>query len=701
MTGPSVFLVLAWCGGIFFGDHVLLSRTAAVFAAVLFLFAAIGCRRRRRTALVFLGALLFVCGSVRLDYSDGQYAALSHGLVGERIAATGVVEEKKASYVTDRGKNTRYLFRLHTVRRPGGAEENAAGALWLTLHGETDYAAGTALTVQTKVKALEYYKNFGLYDSRHRDRRLAVIGSAYGEEKDVSAVAATAGWQAQLRRIRDGLTERFAAFLTAQEACVLASLLFGGHYEELAPELVESFAVTGLIHILSVSGSHVVLLFAVIRILGGAAGLRPLPQFAVAALAVFVYSALAEFTGPVVRAALMGSLCALSTVVKREYGGIHSLSLAVFVMTLADPYLLFDLSFRLSCGAAAGIILFRPRLLPFCRFLPSAAAAALAVCLSAQILLVPLLLAEFSSLPVYSFLANVTVGTVLDAVIVLGLLAAAAAYVLPVAATPLLWLIKILLNAAVGANYVIASLPGSRLWHGALPWFAVVAYYLFVAALLAAPYRKRLLLAGGVLLFSFSLAAWAAQGERTICVFDVGSDRATCRVDAEGNAALWYNRSRWSSPVRSQAVLAPALRHAGVFQLRELHVGGFEAERTAAQLGRAFACQAERIHIRTELTAPLRLTESKTPYYLCASAAAVPEMAALLEIRSCGGGDGLPAAAALIVSAAPEEERRCAAWRRAAARAGIPFFSPAVDGEIIAEEKAGIWKIRTYGGETF
>ena len=325
--------------------------------------------------------------------------------------------------------------------------------------------------MQTKVKALEYYKNFGLYDSRHRDRRLAVIGSAYGEEKDVSAVAATAGWQAQLRRIRDGLTERFAAFLTAQEACVLASLLFGGHYEELAPELVESFAVTGLIHILSVSGSHVVLLFAVIRILGGAAGLRPLPQFAVAALAVFVYSALAEFTGPVVRAALMGSLCALSTVVKREYGGIHSLSLAVFVMTLADPYLLFDLSFRLSCGAAAGIILFRPRLLPFCRFLPSAAAAALAVCLSAQILLVPLLLAEFSSLPVYSFLANVTVGTVLDAVIVLGLLAAAAAYVLPVAATPLLWLIKILLNAAVGANYVIASLPGSRHTTSSLPLF--------------------------------------------------------------------------------------------------------------------------------------------------------------------------------------------------------------------------------------
>lgn len=78
-----------------------------------------------------------------------------------------------------------------------------------------------------------------------------------------------------LQALRQALTGRYEAVLGESYAPVLASLLFGGHYDELPPGLLESFSTTGLIHILSVSGSHVALLLAVIQLMGRALGLRP------------------------------------------------------------------------------------------------------------------------------------------------------------------------------------------------------------------------------------------------------------------------------------------------------------------------------------------------------------------------------------------------------------------------------------------
>ena len=89
-------------------------------------------------------------------------------------------------------------------------------------------------------------------------------------------------------------------------------------------------------------------------------------------------------------------------------------------MLLYSPYLFFDLSFRLSCSASAGIVLCYKRIttiLRFCRIF-----AKLPVCLSVSSgprRAPPL--GAFFSFPVYSLLANVVVAPVLDLVMVLGL----------------------------------------------------------------------------------------------------------------------------------------------------------------------------------------------------------------------------------------------------------------------------------------
>lgn len=110
------------------------------------------------------------------------------------------------------------------------------------------------------------------------------------------AVTAPPGrWEAFLQDLRQALTGRYEVILGETYAPVLASLLFGGHYEDLPPGLLESFSTTGLIHILSVSGSHVALLLAVIQLMGRALGLRPRSLFCISVTFLFLYGALADF----------------------------------------------------------------------------------------------------------------------------------------------------------------------------------------------------------------------------------------------------------------------------------------------------------------------------------------------------------------------------------------------------------------------
>lgn len=231
-------------------------------------------------------------------------------------------------------------------------------------------AVGNTLQITGQSRPLTYYKNDGMYDARRRDREKNVWLRLFAKAgRDVRLLEEPAGVRAFLQDLRKALTRRYDAVLGTDYGPVLSSLLFGGHYDELPPGLLESFSTTGLIHILSVSGSHVALLLAVLQVIGRAFGLRGRP-FILSAAFLLLYSALADFTSPVVRASIMGSLSAFSLTARRDYGAGHALALAVTGMLLYSPYLFFDLSFRLSCSASAGIVLFYKRIargLSFCR----------------------------------------------------------------------------------------------------------------------------------------------------------------------------------------------------------------------------------------------------------------------------------------------------------------------------------------------
>ncbi|MCI1750741.1 MAG: ComEC family competence protein [Megasphaera cerevisiae] len=659
-------------------------------------------RRYPQAACIAVAAAFFFAGAGRLQLAADTYEALPHYVAGADLQLQGVIKEQRNSFMSEKGEMTRYVMALEGFSYVGDRKfRPAGGSMYITIPAEPIYEPETNISLTATVQPIRYYRNSGMYDARHRDKEQSVFIKAYTEDRrSLRLLREPQGWRHWLYRLRETMTERFLTILSRDSAHILSSLLFGGHYEELPPDLIESFSITGLIHILSVSGSHIALLLAAVQLIGQAVGLKKNLLFIVSAGVVLFYGALSAFTAPVVRASVMGLICAYSLVARRDYTGIHALALAVLAMVLYSPYIVFDLSFRLSCGASAGIVLLQGRICRRLSFLPAFIRSGLAVCISAQLLLLPVLFSNFSSFPVYSFFANLTVGPVLDVVILLGLAAAVAGCICLPLAQGMLWIIKPLLALAVNGNYFIAALPYSRYWAGAFSLTDNMVWYLCIGAVFFSAIRRRLLAAAGILFFlSLAWQQWY-KPEAVVYIFDVGKDKATCVVHNDRSVYLWYNKSQWANPEQVACVLTPALRYQGIFRLTQCTVTGHEPERTGKQIAAAFEL-AQPCGYPSAASQPAVVVPGDIPYYLYGEP---PEkkmpVRPCLEIQSLNGrGKVFPVwAAVLIIHRGSSRDEAYTEWMENADVYDITCFSPGQDGQITGIYRNGQWTFSTYGG---
>jgi competence protein ComEC len=183
----------------------------------------------------------------------------------------------------------------------------------------------------------------------------------------------------------------------------------------------------------------------------------------------------------------MAALAATAVVLARPAGTLRLLSLAVTVMMLVDPLLVWSVGWWLSVGATAGIaVLAAPLALRLPG--PRPLAEALAVTVAAQIGVAPVSVSVFGGLPLASVPANLLAVPVAGPLMVWGLPAGVLAGVAP-ALAPVLHLPTrlavrwIALVARTGAAAPLGDVGG--------PGLAVAAGAVGAAALVRAIWRRR------------------------------------------------------------------------------------------------------------------------------------------------------------------------------------------------------------------
>lgn len=138
------------------------------------------------------------------------------------------------------------------------------------------------------------------------------------------------------------------------DAAGFAIALLIGDTDGLDYETDTSFKISGISHVVAVSGFHVTVLFSLVYLLVG----KKRYLAAVIGLPVlFFFAAVAGFSGSTMRACLMHSLMIISLLIDQEYDPPTALGFAVLVMLAANPWAVTNVGLQLSVGCMIGIML--------------------------------------------------------------------------------------------------------------------------------------------------------------------------------------------------------------------------------------------------------------------------------------------------------------------------------------------------------
>ncbi|MHA8080487.1 ComEC/Rec2 family competence protein [Aquirufa regiilacus] len=195
----------------------------------------------------------------------------------------------------------------------------------------------------------------------------------------------------------------------------VADAMFLGMGSTIDFETRQSYAALGAIHILSVSGMHVGLLYLGLQfLLGFLLRFRPWgPRFyfGLIMLVLWSYAALSGFSAPVLRSAWMFSVLLFAQIFRLRTHPVNVWAFSGFVLLVIQPMDLFQVGFQLSYAAVLGLILFQRPLASLWSpkyWLLKQSWELTCVAISAQVLTWPLIIYYFHQFPnpLYFFLLN-------------------------------------------------------------------------------------------------------------------------------------------------------------------------------------------------------------------------------------------------------------------------------------------------------
>ena len=197
----------------------------------------------------------------------------------------------------------------------------------------------------------------GMKDSNsYRSRGIFLIGSQNGEAKIVSGEKRIRFLPARLsRHAREILSK-----CLPEDAFPFAQALMLGDTSELDYVTTTSFSVSGVRHLVAVSGLHAAILYGLLMAITGR------QRYVTALLgipAMIVFAGMAGFTPSVSRATIMICLMMLAGVLDRDYDTATELAFACLVLMMVNPMIIGSGSYQMSVVSVVGILVFSPKIL--------------------------------------------------------------------------------------------------------------------------------------------------------------------------------------------------------------------------------------------------------------------------------------------------------------------------------------------------
>ncbi|MDX8405028.1 MAG: DNA internalization-related competence protein ComEC/Rec2, partial [Mariprofundus sp.] len=595
---PLLWPVAAWVSGLALSRGDMLSPVASALL-LAFLFLLLLLLRRKIPALLLIVAALWGSADLLLD---ARSVAVHQSWLNNPVSSSAVIHRIQRS-------PTHLRLQLQQIRRDDSQTLNGSALLYI-YRGHTDkpqprLQAGDRIHFRAVWHRPHNQLNPGRFDYQAWcfDQHIALLGSVRGDLQRLAREPSL------LERGRERIATALN-LLPADRAGVLRALLLADR-SQLPVAVNNAFAATGTAHLLAISGMHMGMAAAwgmaliwwlltrkekwivclPVRTLAMLAGL----------LTAAAYALIAGWPLPAVRAAIMLAAAVLALSLSARNAPMNILLAALALILLCDPTAIGSLSLWLSFTATAALLLWarhsqlstKTETTPensghFLRLL-QAGKALLWISLIATLATLPITLAAFGRLPVYSLPANLLL------VPLYGLLVMPTALLAELAALlHLEWLAGLLMQAAGlavqgGAELLawIMTWPAASTWAVLPPLWLGGAYITAMLLVIRLFIRQRHIPAAALALLIVTIYTGAVLHERNIdkplwLVWDVGQGAASTLLLPDNKVIVVDVPGRANSRFNGGTSVAAGLRTLGLTHIDLLilshvqsdHLGG-------------------------------------------------------------------------------------------------------------------------------
>lgn len=528
---------LAFSAAVFLAHYLLPYNWLLTFAAIGILTAVAGefIHNNIGRRLILIG-LAIACGFSLYHIHYNRVISPCEELVNEKMTVTARV----TSY-----PDCRSGCILQNVRFTGEKLPNVSGLIIDYESEESELIPGDVISVTLKLNPANQRYN-SEYDA-NISKGLYLVGTVFGE---VQKTGHEKSFLYFPQYIGNGIREKIEEIFPDNAAFFMKALLTGDKSEYYAEheDLSCAMSIAGLSHVVAVSGMHVAFLVGFLQLILGKNRRCSL----VCLVLVWLFVIMVGAPASAIRAGFMQSLLLLAPIFKRENDAITSLSFALALILLANPFACGNIGLQLSFAAMAGIVLFGDNIYHWLReklntenrfvcYLLGIVASSLAV----SVFTFPITALHFGYISILSIVSNILCLWAITLLFCGGYLLCAIGIVVPTAAKGLAFVISYLVQYITLVVKCIAKLPHAALYteNAQIVCWLILTYVIFFICGLYKKQKFRPLVPLAISLVSlvcilgithFSML----RSDGTVAVMDVGSGQCIALTDGKATVVV-------------------------------------------------------------------------------------------------------------------------------------------------------------------
>lgn len=354
---------------------------------------------------------------------------------------------------------------------------------------------GDKIEVKGSFTEASSQRNYGGFNYKEYLKSLKMYGTIKANQLKVLSGDCLNNIFNLANQVSSMMKQKIDSSMEETQAAIIKGIIFGDS-SDIEEEMQENFRISSISHVLAVSGMHVSYLVIGIQLfLKSIIGKRKIRFITIVFLIFYMF--ITGFSPSVVRASMMSILLIGGEILYRKNDIWTSMAISLFLILIYNPFLIENIGLQFSYIGTMGIMILHKSVFSFLKnikiknkkwkykfnrkaiFFISKIKEILAVTLSAQLAIFPIMIYHFNLFGVYFLISNLLVSVMIGPIIIFSTIFIVFSFIFNPISKVICIVLKLLIQMLIIISN-LAELPFSKLYLSTPKIWMILLYYILI-----------------------------------------------------------------------------------------------------------------------------------------------------------------------------------------------------------------------------